>query len=214
MANEPGVRGRNDRQRGRTGFAPRVRRRQGAHQRYLSPPCHTLEFSLARGKSRPLPKAAYTGPSQLSAHVGDALLGIRIGRCRRLSRQLQHGCRLILAQDRQQRGPPIRKFERVMMCGRSVLVDLSKDCRPVIDCLRFPAEETSWQASNFPGEGQFRSRHHTHTLPVRDHPRRRSRACRCRNRALRVYLRPSRAANAHFGGLKSHISRTPMLEAP
>jgi hypothetical protein len=49
-----------------------------------------------------------------------------------------------------------------MMCGRPVLVDLSKDCRLVIDCLRFPTEEASWQARNFPGKGQFRSRHHTH----------------------------------------------------
>ena len=47
------------------------------------------------------------------------------------------------------------------MCGRLVLVDLSKDCRPV-DGLRLPPQQASRQARNFPGEGQFRSRHHTH----------------------------------------------------
>ncbi len=63
----------------------------------------------------------------MSAHVGDALLGIRLGRGRWLRRQLKHCCRLTLAQERQQHGPPIRKFERIVMCGRLVLVDLSKD---------------------------------------------------------------------------------------
>jgi len=48
------------------------------------------------------------------------------------------------------------------MCGRLVLVDLSKDCRPVADVLRLPSQQASRQARNFPGEGQFRSRHHTH----------------------------------------------------
>jgi len=32
------------------------------------------------------------------------------------------------------------------MCGRLVLVDLSKDCRPVVDRLRLPPEQASRQA--------------------------------------------------------------------
>jgi Bacterial AMP nucleoside phosphorylase N-terminus len=97
---------------------------------------------------------------QMSAHVGDALLGIRLGHGRWLRRQLKHCCRLTLAQERQQHDPSIRKFERIVMCGRLVLVDLSKDCRPV-DGLRLPPQQASRQARHFPGEGQFRSRHHT-----------------------------------------------------
>ena len=77
---------------------------------------------------------------QLSAYVGDALLGMRLGRGRWLRRQLKHGCRLTLAQGRQQHGPPIRKFERIVMGGRLLLVDLSKDRRLVVDCLRIPPE--------------------------------------------------------------------------
>ena len=79
----------------------------------------------------------------------------------RLRRQLKHCRRLTLAQERQQHGPPIWKFERIVMCGRLVLVDLSKNCRPVADVLRLPSQQASRQARNFPGEGQFRSRHHT-----------------------------------------------------
>ena len=80
----------------------------------------------------------YLRPSILNlrarpAHLGDALLGICLGRARWPRRQLKHCCRLTLAQERQQHGPPIWKFERIVMCGRLVLVDLSKDCRPVAD---------------------------------------------------------------------------------
>ena len=52
----------------------------------------------AREKSRPLPKAAYTDRScpELSAYVGDALLGICLGSGRWLRRQLKHRCLLTL----------------------------------------------------------------------------------------------------------------------
>src|ERR1700733_2082572 len=87
----------------------------------------------------------------MSAHVGDALLGIRLGRGRWLRRQLKHCCRLTLAQERQQHDPPIRKFERIVMCGRLVLVDLSKDCRPV-DGLRLPPQQASRQHATSPAK--------------------------------------------------------------
>jgi hypothetical protein len=47
--------------------------------------------------------------------VGDALLGIRLGSGPWLRRKLQNRCLLTLAQVRQQFGPPIRKFERIVM---------------------------------------------------------------------------------------------------
>jgi hypothetical protein len=68
--------------------------------------------------------------------MGDPLLSIRLGRGRRLRRQLKHCCRLTLAQERQQHGAPIWKFERIVMCHHFVFVDLSKDGRLVAGYFR------------------------------------------------------------------------------
>src|ERR1700730_17870233 len=81
----------------------------------------------------------YLRPSILNlrarpAHVGDALLGICLGRARWPRRQLKHRCFLTLAQQRQQYSAPVRKFERIVMRGQLVLVDLAKDGRLVVDC--------------------------------------------------------------------------------
>jgi len=65
---------------------------------------------------------------------------MRFGRGSWLRRELKHGCRLTLAQECQQHGSPIREFERIVMGGRLLLVDLSKDRRLVVDCLRLPPE--------------------------------------------------------------------------
>jgi hypothetical protein len=89
-------------------------------------------------------------------------LGLCLGRCHWLRWELKHGCRLTLAQERQQHDSPIRKFERIVMSGQPLLIDLSKDGRLVVNPPRLPPEETSQQARNFSGEGKFRSRHHTH----------------------------------------------------
>ena len=89
-----------------------------------SPECNTARPCSEDKHAAPVQKAGrflrrptQVGP-QLSAHVGDALLGIRLNRCRRLRRQLKHRCRLSLAQNRQQHDPPIGKFERIVMCSR------------------------------------------------------------------------------------------------
>jgi hypothetical protein len=52
--------------------------------------------SRSKQKSRPLHKAAYTDRScpELSAHVGDALLGICLASGRWVRRQLKHRCLL------------------------------------------------------------------------------------------------------------------------
>jgi hypothetical protein len=65
---------------------------------------------------------------------------MRFGRGRWLRRELKHGCRLTLAQERQQHSSPIRKFERIVMGGQSLLVDLSKDRRLVADRLGLPPD--------------------------------------------------------------------------
>ena len=77
-------------------------------------------------KSRP----AYINRScrKLSAYVGDALLGICFGRGHWLRRQLKHRCFLTLAQFCQENNAPIRKFERIMVLHRFVLIHLSEDC--------------------------------------------------------------------------------------
>jgi hypothetical protein len=63
---------------------------------------------------------------ELSAHVGDALLGSRLGRARWPRRQLKHRCFLTCAQPRQQYGAPIGKFERIVMRGRPSLLTCRK----------------------------------------------------------------------------------------
>src|SRR6202050_5826181 len=84
-------------------------------------------------KSRSLSKATYKDLSRLSAHVSDALLGIHLSRGRWLRRWLQYCCGLIFVQVRQQHGAAIRKFERIVMDGGLVLVNLAKDGRLVVD---------------------------------------------------------------------------------
>ena len=52
----------------------------------------------------------------MSAHVRDALLGIRLGCGRWLRRQLKHRCLLTLAQVGQIYDLSVRKFERIVVC--------------------------------------------------------------------------------------------------
>ena len=68
---------------------------------------------------------------KLSAYVGDAPLGICLGRGRRLRWQLKHRCLLTLTQCCQENNAAIRKFERVMVLLLFVLIHLPKDCRRV-----------------------------------------------------------------------------------
>jgi hypothetical protein len=75
-----------------------------------------------------------------SADVSDAFLVARLFHSRRFGGQLQNGSCLTFTQQSQQHDAPIGKFERVVMGGRFVPIDLSKDGRPVADGLGFPAE--------------------------------------------------------------------------
>jgi hypothetical protein len=93
--------------------------------------------------------------------MGNALLGFRLRGSRWLRRQLQHCRRLPLAQMRQHHDLPIGEFERIVVCRCGLLVDLSKDRRPGVDCPFFPTEQASRGARNWFGKSQFRSRHYT-----------------------------------------------------
>src|SRR5262249_19069507 len=94
--------------------------------------------------------------------VGDAVLGLRLGCSLRLRGKLQHGCLLTLDEFGQQDGLPIRKFERVMVHPRLVLVDLPKDRRLVGHSARAQAKESGRRACDLPGTRGLRSRKNAH----------------------------------------------------
>jgi hypothetical protein len=67
----------------------------------------------------------------VSAYVGDALLGVCFRHSRWLRRQLKDRCFLTATQLCQQNNAPIRKFERIVVLPLLVLIYLSEDCRRV-----------------------------------------------------------------------------------
>jgi hypothetical protein len=79
--------------------------------------------------------------SQTSAYVGDALLGIGFGRGRWLRWQLKHRCLLTLTQCCQENNAPIRKFERIVVLHRFVLIHLTEDCRRMAKLFHLPPDE-------------------------------------------------------------------------
>ena len=105
-------------------FARGVRTRCAARTKCLMSHCLFLTRyarDLVKKVGRFLRRPTSGPPPQSSARVGDELLSIHLSRCRRLRRQLQYCCRLTFAQVRQQHGPPIRKFERVVIGQRACL---------------------------------------------------------------------------------------------
>jgi hypothetical protein len=97
------------------------------HHSILTPTFPAME----RMKKQAAREAACIDVSQLSAYLSDALLGICFSRARRLRWQLKHRCLLTLTQCCQENNPPIRKFKRIVVLHRFVLVHLSEDCRRV-----------------------------------------------------------------------------------
>jgi hypothetical protein len=51
-------------------------------------------------------------------------------------------------------GASIWEFQRIMMCGRLLFIDLTEDRRLMIDGIALPAK-ARWQASRCAGEGEF-----------------------------------------------------------
>jgi hypothetical protein len=74
-----------------------------------------------------------------------------------LSRQLQNGGLLSLAQEGEQYDPAIRKFDRIVMRGRFVLIDLPKNRGAVIGRPLAPRKQAGRHAHHTGGKGQFRS---------------------------------------------------------
>src|SRR6476620_7424687 len=76
-----------------------------------------------------------------STYMGDALLGICFDRGRWLCWQLKHRCFLTLAQCCQENDTPIRKFERIVVLHRFVLIHLTEDCRHMAQLFHLPPDE-------------------------------------------------------------------------
>lgn len=68
---------------------------------------------------------------ELSAYVGGAFLRICLRGIRRLRWQLKHCCPLTFHKVCQENKAPVRKFERIVVVVRFLLVYLSEDCRRV-----------------------------------------------------------------------------------
>jgi hypothetical protein len=79
-----------------------------------------------------------------------------------LRRKLENRCILTFKHVSQQHGLPVWKLQGIMMGSRVVLVNLPKDCGPVIEHLRHPAEQpAAYTAPYRSGEGKLCSRKNT-----------------------------------------------------
>src|SRR5690242_19499765 len=104
----------------------------GSRSSAKSSRAHVPTAPLAPWNSKKGPLRLGAAPHLLGYHlaikilpdVGGALLSLRLGRGRRLRRQLQHGCLLTLDEFGQQYGLPVRKLERIVVHPRLILVDL------------------------------------------------------------------------------------------
>jgi hypothetical protein len=76
-----------------------------------------------------------------STDVRNPFLGFYFNRGNGLRRKLEHRCFLTFKQVGQQHDLALRKFQRIVMCSRVVLVDLPKDRGGVIEGTRFPTEQ-------------------------------------------------------------------------
>jgi hypothetical protein len=91
-----------------------------------------------------------------STDVQNLLLGFYLNRRARLRRKLEYRCFLTFKHVSQQHRLPVRKFQRIVMGSRVVLVDLPKDGRRVLEHLRHPAEQPAAYAAPYrSGEGKF-----------------------------------------------------------
>jgi hypothetical protein len=93
--------------------------------------------------------------------VRDPFLGLRLGCGSGLCRKLEHCCFLTFNHVGQAHDLPVWKFQRIMMRMRVVLVDLAKDSRRVIDCIRLQAKQPARPTPYLLGKGELRSRKYT-----------------------------------------------------
>jgi hypothetical protein len=88
----------------------------------------------------------------------DPLLSLRLDCSRGVRRKLEHCRFLILKHLGEEQGLPVRKFERIMMYVRVVLVHLPEDGRRMSNDTILPIKEPAWAEHYHPLEGKLRSR--------------------------------------------------------
>jgi hypothetical protein len=110
---------------------------------------------------RPIEGGPYTHTARESADVRDPFLGLCLGCGSGLCRKLKYCCFLTFKHVSQAHDLAVRKFQRVMMCSRIVLVDLPEDGRRVIDYIWLPAKQPARLTPYLLGEGELRSRKNT-----------------------------------------------------
>jgi hypothetical protein len=119
---------------------------------------------LRREQTHRPPEGGRAGQNRqpLSADVSDTFLFARLFPSRGFGGQLQNACCLTFTQQGQKHDAPIGKFERVVVGGRLVLVNLSKDGRPMADSLCLPAQQAGGQAHDLACERELRARPDAH----------------------------------------------------
>ena len=78
-----------------------------------------------------------------STDVSNPFLGYCVSGCSRLRWKLEHRYFLTCRHVGQQCHLAVRKFQRIMMCARVLLVDLPKDGGRVLEGTRFPTEQAA-----------------------------------------------------------------------
>src|SRR5271166_5493356 len=115
--------------------------------------------ATSRNIGRPIEGGLNTLAACESADVCHPFLGLRLGCGSGLRRKLEHCCFLTFAHVSQAHDLAVRKFQRIMMHTRLILVDLPEDGRRVIDdCTRFPAKQLVPPTPYLLGKGELRSR--------------------------------------------------------
>ena len=75
-------------------------------------------------------------------------MGICFNSSLRFRRQLKNCSLLAFTYTRQEHDLTVRKFQRIVMSGNPIFVDLPKDRRFILDRAVVPRPKSSWQALN------------------------------------------------------------------
>jgi hypothetical protein len=119
----------------------------------VKPPVYARPFRQTRVATREQDGHHVEFYCERSAHVGCSLLGFNLNGSPWLRRQLKNRSLLIFSQTCQEHDLAIRKFQRIVMSGELVFVDLPKDRRLVLDHSVVPRPQFIWQPLNLVSKG-------------------------------------------------------------
>jgi hypothetical protein len=117
------------------------------------PPVYARPFRQTRVATRGQDGHHVEFYCERSAHVGCSLLGFNLNGSPWLRRQLKNRSLLTFTQTCQEHDLAIRKFQRIVMSGELVFVDLPKDRRLVLDHSVAPRPQFIWQPLNLVSKG-------------------------------------------------------------